>query len=460
MQIGYFVVAFGVFVVLANIVGRLLFGKKVHFEINLISLLVLSSISLSATLIGSYANLGIVLNINAFSLFFMTIFSFAMVLVNVIAYVYSTDYQDFALLSSFALLGMYIVSMSTSLITIFLGLEMASIPAVFMLLLSRKSLEAAVKFFIMASIAVSLFSFAMALVYGGANSLSLSGVQRNSLTILASVLFIAAIGFDASIFPFNIFIPDVYQGAPAYLTAMLGGVNKKMGFAALIQVMIILFISFKSTFLVIALLSVFTMIYGNIVAMKQNNLKRMLAYSSIAQAGYIMIGVATTSQFGIEASLVQIVSHMFVFIGLFGIIAWLEFNNRKSVDDIIGLGYENRFAAFSLTLFMLALVGLPFTTGFIGKFLLFTSAIKADMVWLAIIGIINSVMSIYYYARPIMASYEMRAGTGKIRLDFATKAVVFSCLMITLLLGIYPQPLIHVSNLAATYLFAHQYVLP
>ncbi len=393
------------------------------------------------------------ISFNPFSLFFILIFTLGILLVNALAYGHSEDYGSFALLASFALIGMYLVSSSTSLITIFLGLELASIPTVFIVLISRKSLEAAAKFFIMASIAVASFSFAMALVYGGTNALSLSTVPKTALMAFASVLFIASIGFDASIFPFNIFIPDVYNGAPAYVTSMLGGINKKMGFAALIQVIILLFITSKSPFIVLAILSVFTMFYGNLAALRQENLKRLLAYSSISQAGYMLIGIAISTQYGIGASLFQIFAHMFIFIGLLGIVGWLEDRNRHRISDLIGLSGENRFAAIAMTIFMLSLVGLPFTTGFVGKFLLFLGAVRSGFAWLAIIGIINSIISVYYYARPIMAAYTGRAGEYKIRMHRSTLIAISACLAITLVLGIFPSPLISITSNAGAYLF-------
>ncbi len=393
------------------------------------------------------------ISFNPFSLFFILVFTLGILLVNALAYGHSEDYGSFALLASFALIGMYLVSSSTSLITIFLGLELASIPTVFIVLISRKSLEAAAKFFIMASIAVASFSFAMALVYGGTNALSLSTVPKTALMAFASVLFIASIGFDASIFPFNIFIPDVYNGAPAYVTSMLGGINKKMGFAALIQVIILLFITSKSPFIVLAILSVFTMFYGNLAALRQENLKRLLAYSSISQAGYMLIGIAISTQYGIGASLFQIFAHMFIFIGLLGIVGWLEDRNRHRISDLIGLSGENRFAAIAMTIFMLSLVGLPFTTGFVGKFLLFLGAVRSGFAWLAIIGIINSIISVYYYARPIMAAYTGRAGEYKIRMHRSTLIAISACLAITLVLGIFPSPLISITSNAGAYLF-------
>ena len=453
MILAYVFISVTAIMLFFNLALNLTKRRSLQFAANAALLSILSVLAAYMLYSGYMYTAAGTISFNPFSIFFILIFTIGILLVNALAYGHSEDYGSFSLLASFALIGMYLVSSSTSLITIFLGLELASIPTVFIVLISRKSLEAAAKFFIMASIAVASFSFAMVLVYGGTNALSLSAVPGTALMVFASVLFIASIGFDASIFPFNIFIPDVYSGAPAYVTSMLGGINKKMGFAALIQVIILLFITSKSPFIVLAILSVLTMFYGNLAALRQENLKRLLAYSSISQAGYMLIGIAISTKYGIEASLFQIFTHMFIFIGLLGVVGWLESRNRHRISDLIGLSGENRFAAIVMTIFMLSLIGLPFTTGFIGKFLLFLGAVRSGFAWLAIIGIVNSIISVYYYARPIMAAYTGKAGEYKICMHRSTLAVVLACLAITLVLGIFPSPLISITSNASAYLF-------
>lgn len=390
--------------------------------------------------------------VNPFSLFFMLILTAGVLLVNIVAFPYSKNHANFSLLTIFALLGMYLVASSNSLIGIFIGLELASMPPVFIILLERKTIEAAAKFFVMASVAIAIFSFASVVVYGATDSFALAHYQQSGILLFAAILFIASIGFDASIFPFNVLIPDVYQGAPAYVTSLLGGVNKKVGFAALLQVLILVFILDKTAFLIVAILSVLTMFYGNIVAIMQNNIKRMLAYSSISQAGYILIGIAVATTTGIGASLIQIFAHMFIFIGILSIVAWLELRNRVTIDEYIGLNDENRFAAFAISVFMLSLIGLPFTTGFVGKLFLFLSAINANLTWLAIIGVVNSIISIFYYVKVIMAMYTRKEGSRHITMNLSTVFVVVICLLITIILGMYPAPLINLANNASAYL--------
>ncbi|MHB1830639.1 MAG: NADH-quinone oxidoreductase subunit N [Candidatus Micrarchaeaceae archaeon] len=440
--------------VLLNLISKVLGSRRNEHLVLNVTILLLILGDILVLLISGYSGLFAgVFSANPFSLFMASIFTIGLLLVNLIAFNYSENYVDFAVIGAFALIGMYVVSSATSLITIFLGLELASIPMVFAILLSKRNIEAAAKLFIMASIAIAVISFAIVLVYGASNSFALKSYSQGTLIAFAGLLFIAALGFEASIFPFNVLIPDVYSGSSAYVTAMLGGMNKKVGFAALIQILILVFIADKQLFIIVAILSVLTMTYGNIVALMQKNLKRMLAYSSISQAGYILIGIAAATPQGISASLFQIFSHMFLFIGLMAIVALLEKRNRTGIDDLIGLRSENSYLAIALAIFMLSLLGLPFTTGFIGKLLLFLSAINANLVWLAIIGIINSVISIFYYIRAISAAYTEKEGGRQIRMDKTIAAVVFICLFITIAFGIYPQPIISLTNNAAAFLY-------
>ncbi|MCL4364942.1 MAG: NADH-quinone oxidoreductase subunit N [Candidatus Marsarchaeota archaeon] len=450
----YSLFALSAIMIIGNLAIRIAGGKRLQFAFNLIlpvlllvNMGIIYAFGISGLFFGAFT-------INPFSLLFSGLFTLGLLTVTLIAFGYSDEYQDFAVIIAFALIGMYAVSMSSSLITIFLGLELSSIPMVFAVLLSRRGIEAAAKLFIMSSIAISVLSFAIVLLYGSSNSLALTSYPHSAVVAFAALLFIAALGFEASIFPFNVLIPDVYTGSSAYITGMLGGINKKVGFVALMQVLILVFITDSKLFLIVAALSVLTMFYGNIVALMQRNTKRMLAYSSISQAGYILIGIATATAAGIAASIFQIFSHMFIFIGMLGVVALLESRNRNGIDELIGLNGENRFAAFAMALFMLSLIGLPLTTGFVGKFLIFLSAVNSGLLWLAIIGILNSIISVLYYARAIMAMYTGKAGGNPIIMGKPLLAALILCVAVTIVFGIYPQPIIGLANSAAGYLIS------
>ncbi len=439
--------------IVLNLMARISGSRRSQFAINsimLFALLANLATLLALGYIGAFLN---IFSFNPFSLFMATLFTAALLLVNFIAFNYSESYQDFAVISAFALLGMYVVASSMSLITIFLGLELASIPMVFAIMLSRRGIEAATKFFITASIAIAVMSFAIIIVYGATDSFALASYSKSTIMAFAGLLFVAALGFEASIFPFNILLPDVYSGSSAYVTAMLGGINKKVGLAALIQILILVFIADKQLFLFVAFLSVLTMTYGNLVALMQSNTKRMLAYSSVSQAGYILIGIAIATPGGLSASLFQIFAHTFIFIGIMAIVSVLEKKNRTEIDELIGLRGENRYAAFALSLFMLSLMGLPLTTGFFGKFLLFLGAINAGFAWLAFIGIINSVISIFYYIRAISAIYTEKEGGHHVHMEKTLAFTVLVCVVVTLIFGIYPQPVLSLVNNASAFMF-------
>jgi NADH-quinone oxidoreductase subunit N len=394
-------------------------------------------------------------NFYPFSCFFIFLLALGVILINTLAYRYSDDYNDFSLLLAFAFAGMVIVVTSVSVLAIFIGLELISVLTTFMIMLGgRYNAEAAVKFFLLSSMSIAVFSFALALIFPYDLNLGLSAIAQNAgssgyLVDLALILFAAALAFETALFPFNLWVPDVYQGAPSSVTAMLAGINKKVSFAALMLVFFVVFAAYRSTFSMVFLaLSIGTMFFGNLVAMAQSDVKRMFAYSSISQAGYIMIGLAAATQFGIESSLVQIFAHSFMIIGAFAIVMWLESLNIKSIGDYTGLGGRNGAAALMLTLFMLSMVGVPPLLGFVGKFLLFSSAVGTNLLVLAALGVLNSVISVYYYAKVINAMYLPRQH-GRIKMDRAVLAVAIAALIILILFGLYPQPLISAASAAA-----------
>jgi proton-translocating NADH-quinone oxidoreductase chain N len=435
----------------SNIVFVVFRMRKEQFACNIVLLALLAVAAYFFA--GANTTYGNLISENAFSSFFISLFCVGMILLHTLAYGNSREYTNFAMLSSFSLMGMFLIASASTLISIFLGLELMAIPSTFIVLLSRReSLEAATKLFIASSIAVSLLSFAIVLVYGSANSLSLASYQNDNLMEFAFVLFLAALGFEASIFPFSILIPDVYQGSGAFATAMLGGINKKAGFAALTQVLILIFIRSDFAFELVALLAAATILYGNVVALTQDNLKRMLAYSSISQAGYILIGLAVNTNEGLGAAFFQMFAHAFMFIGAMSVIAWLERKGRTDTNDLIGLFKENRLCAVALTVFLLSMLGVPLTVGFIGKLQLFFSAINSGTAWLALVGIFGSVVSAFYYVKILSAVYTKKAVHYRISVDTPTLMVIVACIAIVIVFGVYPQPIIQIAGNAASYL--------
>ena len=446
--------------VITSVGFQLVSAKKQPLFVSTILFAAMAIFSLHLLAIGASLEILSIISINAFSMLLMALFSVTMLLVNVLSYKHSRDYTSFMMLTSFSTVGIFTVTTASSLISIFIGLEIMAITTAFMILADGKhGIESATKFFILSSISVAIFAFALALIlpYGpqlALSALSTSAITGNYLIMLAIVLFAAALAFEAALFPFNLWTPDVYEGAPTNITAMLAGINKKVSFVALIEVFMIVLIAYKSVFsLVFLVLAIITMFYGNILAMVQKSVKRLFAYSSISQAGYIVIGIAAASAFGIEASIFQIVAHAFMIIGAFALILWLESRNIRTLDDYVGLNSRNRFAAISLSVLMLSMAGIPPLIGFDGKFLLFSSALSSNLLVLAILGIINSFISIYYYARVINAMYAPKEHP-RLTTERYVAAVVIACLIAVIALGIYPQPLISLAAQASAAVMA------
>ncbi len=422
------------------------------------SVLLAAETAVSAYLL--YANADLLLfnafQISGFSMLFALLFSFMLLLVNLLVYKYSKDYAEHLLMLGFVLAGAVMVPAATSMLMLFICLELIAVPTAFMMLLAGEHhIEATVKFFIMSAVAIAVFSFALALIFPYSAQMGISALSANpniggnALIVLALILFVAALGFGAELFPFNLWVPDVYEGAHSYVTAMLAGVNKTVAFVALLEIIFIVFAAYKATFSSIALLlSVATMFFGNLVALAQKSIKRLLAYSSISQAGYLLIGFVVASPFGIEASIFQLIAHSFMIIGAFAIVLWLESRGLRTLDDYGGLNSRNRFAAASLTLLLLSMAGIPPLMGFVGKFLLFSSAVDSGMLILAALGILNSFISVFYYARVISAMYSTTEHSH-LKTEPFVAAVVVVTLAVILVFGIYPQPLIAVAQLAS-----------
>ncbi|MGB9732558.1 MAG: NADH-quinone oxidoreductase subunit N [Candidatus Micrarchaeia archaeon] len=434
--------------VLVNIVVRAIGNKKAQFAATMILLSASLFFILDILVQGSFGwHMLRLVDLNPFSVLLSAIIAAGMLAIQVIAFRESV-YEDFAVFSSFSFLGMLLVAMAGSIATIFIGLELLTVPTVFSLLLSKKWIEPGIKYFVVTALSAGLFAFGTAVLFLSTGNLQLSPQAYNMGSAIAFVMLLVSIGIESGVFPFNLWIPDVYSGAPAFITAMLGGFNKKIGIVALAYITLVLFPYFSQSLLI--LFSILTMFYGNLAALAQRNAKRMLAYSSISQVGFILIGFSAMSTYGVSASIIQIFAHMFAFIGALAIVAFFESSGRVEINDYIGLHNESKLAAFALAVFLLSMVGVPFTIGFVGKLMLFASAVSSNLAWLAVLGIINTVISIYYYAKLIIAIYTNKAYAKPIRLGAGIYAVVAACLLIVLLFGIYPAMLFNLAQSAAS----------
>lgn len=360
-----------------------------------------------------------------------------------------------------AVASMIMLAASTNLLMIFLTLEFLSIVSYVLTGYLREvkiSNEAAIKYFLFGAITSAIMLYGMALLYGATASLNLGEIGQvitgdtnyEVLALFATGLMLAGIGFKISLVPFHQWAPDAYEGAPTPVTAFLSVGPKVAGFAVLLRVVLQVILVYKLDWVILfSLLAVLTMTLGNVVALTQTNVKRLLAYSSIAQAGYMLIGVASisfsdTPLNGVSAVLIYIGAYLFTNLGAFLVVIAIE--NKTSAVDISQYGGMIKRApglAVLMVFFMLSLAGIPPTAGFVGKFFVFGSAINAGLGWLAAIGVINSVISVFYYFRVVRPMFfdEAPAGAPPVTYDRWLQVGLVVTALMTLLILFFPQPL-------------------
>jgi NADH-quinone oxidoreductase subunit N len=367
----------------------------------------------------------------------------------------TTQEGEYYTLLLLAAAGMLMMGAATDLIVVFLALEILSLALYILSGLHRenpRSSEASLKYFLLGAFASSFFVYGAALVFGATGSTqyaaiaaALSSGQGNlSLLYPGIALMVAGFAFKVSLVPFHMWTPDVYQGAPTPVTAFMSVGTKAAGFAAFIRFLLVAVPEQQPAWgWVLALLAVLTMTLGNLSALRQTSLKRMLAYSSIAHAGYILVGLTPGTAAGATGALFYLFTYAFMNIGAFAIVAALE---RVQEDDALqnrAAGIADRWPllALSMAIFMFSLSGVPPLAGFFGKFFVFKAAVDGGWAWLAVVGMINSAIGLYYYLRVTVAMYFEKPGAesaierregGLLRLSVVVAAIA------TVLIGIYP----------------------
>ena len=359
------------------------------------------------------------LAIDGFAAFFKSIFILSAVLTVLMSASYlrieGVRAGEYCFLILCATLGMMFMASGIDLITLFIGLETMAISfyiLVGFLKPSQRSNEAAVKYFLLGGFSLGILLFGMSLLYGATGTTSLAGIAEsiaNSggslLLSLAIILVAAGMGFKIAAVPFHMWAPDVYEGAPTPVTAFLSVGSKAASFAMLIRIFIEGLPGLVADWqLIFWVLAAVTMTVGNIAAITQTNTKRMLAYSSIAHAGYILIGLVAGTGRGVAAAMVYLFVYVFMQLGAFAVITMLRRRDvvGDELKDLSGLYIRQPFAAIAMLIFMLSLGGIPPTAGFMGKLWLFSAAIESGLIWLAVIFVVNSVISLYYYYRIIV----------------------------------------------------------
>jgi NADH-quinone oxidoreductase subunit N len=349
---------------------------------------------------------------------------------------------------------MMMMGTATDLIVVFLALEIFSLALYILSGLHRsnpRSTEASLKYFILGAFASAFFAYGGALVYGAAGSTQYS-VIANTLTAGAGnptllypgiALMLAGFAFKVSLVPFHMWTPDVYQGAPTPVTAFMSVGTKAAGFAAFMRFLLEAVPAQQPTWgMALAILAVLTMTLGNLAALRQTSLKRMLAYSSIAHAGYILVGLAPGTTQGADAALFYLFTYAFMNIGAFAIVVALE---KAQADDALqnrAAGIADRWPllAFAMAIFMFSLSGVPPLAGFFGKFYVFKAAVDGGWTWLAVIGMLNSAIGLYYYLRVTVAMYfESASAESADRREAGILRVgVIVAAIATVLIGVYP----------------------
>jgi NADH-quinone oxidoreductase subunit N len=373
-----------------------------------------------------------------------------------------------------ATVGMMVVASSLDLITLFIGIELASLSSYALVGFrkkDKKGAEAATKYFVIGAISSAIALYGISLMYGLAGSTlfkdigtAVGGMESMDPVIyLALGLLMAGFGFKVAIVPFHMWAPDVYEGAPTTITSFLAASSKKMGFVALFKVFLIGLIAIRVEWqFVIAIIAVLTMTFGNLVAISQTNIKRMLAYSSIAQAGYILIVLPIGTDYALAGGIFHIITHAFMKGGAFIIIATLStVAIGETLSDYKGLAKRSPLMAFSMMLLLFSLAGIPPLAGFASKFVLFSSAVDVSVapidnwvVWLAVAGVLNSALSLYYYVRVIKYMYVEEGSTERLKLPKAMVAAVLMTVIATIVIGLYPGPVIDACQQAARAFFA------
>ena len=371
-----------------------------------------------------------------------------------------SQFSELIFLAMNSVVGMLIMVSAVDLITIFIGLELMSLSLYLMIAMSHEqkiSKEAAIKYFVLGSFASALFLYGISFIFGSAGTVNILDlmevsailIKTNKVFMFGTVFVILGFCFKVSIAPFHAWTPDVYQGSPTPISAFMATAVKTVSFAAFLRLLATKpMVGSENLFTVMQWLAVITMTLGNVAALVQTNLKRTLAYSSIANSGYVLIGaiaagISQGSAFGAASIVFYLLSYSLMTFGAFAIVSLIEKNENSIVytDDLAGFAKNQPILALCLTIFMLSLAGIPPLMGFFGKFYLFSAAVSEGLLWLALWGVLNSVISAYYYLRPIIVMY-MKDGECDVADEshFGTTVTVIIAALLILVLGLSSGP--------------------
>jgi NADH-quinone oxidoreductase subunit N len=366
---------------------------------------------------------------------------------------YGTYFGEYYIILQSSVLGMMLMAGAKDLFVIFLGLEIMSVSFYILAGMNRKKLnanEASLKYFLLGAFATGFIVYGIALIYGSAHTTSIDFITSNFTELTKNLLFIAGIllfligfSFKIAAFPFHMWVPDVYEGSPTTVAALFSTGGKAAAFSAILATLFALFNGPAGNLFTpyLAVISVLSMFYGSIVAIAQDNIKRMLAYSSISHAGYIAIGLAAGNQDALAGIVFYLAAYTFMNLAAFGIVSLLEGKDETnlSINSYAGLGNRKPLLAALLAIIMFSLAGLPPFAGFFGKYYIFIAAVKSNLTWLAILGVISSAISVYFYLRIVVLMY-FKSSDDEFAIESSNNsmlAIIFSVLIV-ILLGVFP----------------------
>ena len=373
------------------------------------------------------------------------------------------SHAEFYILLLFAVLGMMTLASANDLVTLYVGLELMTFSFFILVgyvLSDTRSTEAAIKYLVLASAASAVMLYGMSLIFGVAGQMGYAGIARNltaaPAALVGCVMLLAGFAFKLAAPPFHMWAPDVYEGAPVPVTAMLAMGSKAAGLAAFARILSIVYPTTGYPWItLILILSAASMLIGNLSAIPQTNVKRMLAYSSIAQAGYLLTGLIAGSAAGLKGVLFYSMIYVFANAGAFAVVAAVSnHRNGETLADFSGLARQSPLLAAAMTVSLLSMAGIPPLAGFVGKFFLFSAAIDAGYLGIAVLGFVLSMISVYYYLNVVKSMYLGTASDERpFALSVPVQFTVWFAMAATLFLGVYPGPLSKLADLAVKSIF-------
>jgi len=406
--------------------------------------------------------------LDAFSIFFKLLFIVTIAMIALLSddYLRNSRYSpwEYYSLLAFALCGMMFMASGIHLAAIYVGLELMSLSSYILagyFKNEQKSTEAAMKYFVLGAVSSAILLYGISLIYGVTGTLNLLRIADSMATLVTNdalmfgiMLLGAGLCFKIAAAPFHVWTPDVYEGAPTPITAFLSTASKTAAFAIFARIFYVGMHHFRLDWqYVLATIAALSMIVGNFAAITQDNVKRMLAYSSIGHAGYVLLGIIAVNEMGLYGVLVYSVVYVFATLGIWATVLMLAQHEYagEQVEDFEGLHRRAPLWAFAMFIFLLSLGGIPPTAGFIGKYFLFYAAVGAGFGWLAVIAVLMSAVSMFFYLRIVMAMYLRDGQRADVVSSGGLKLVAAICLIVTLLFGIMPTPLVEQAKISGTW---------